>query len=84
MGIAHFNRPEPIPILGQAMTIKGAFATVVVVCGCDKKGFVMIVGTSPNVCPECGRLFKIKSVHINEEGQAAIEVGVVQPQRLQS
>lgn len=84
MNIAHFNRPEPIPIIGQAMTIKGAFATVVVVCGCDKKGFVLLVGTSPNVCPECGRLFKIKSVQINEAGQEAVEVGVIQPAQIQS
>lgn len=77
MTIPFAARPA-IPIIGQAFTLKGGFSTVFGQCGCDGKGIVVLIGLAPNACPECKRVFAVKSVAIDAQGQLQAEIGVLQ------
>lgn len=73
-----FTARPTIPIVGQTFTLKGGFSTVFGQCGCEGKGYVALVGQAPNACPECKRVFVVKSFAMTPEGQVMAEIAVMQ------
>ncbi len=79
-----FAKPSAIPIIGQPFVLKGGFATIFGQCGCEGKGLVVLVGMTPNACPECKRAFIVQSLAIDAAGQLQVQVGVLQQAPLAS
>lgn len=58
-----FAVKEDIPIIGQPLTVITWFPTVSVVCNCEAKQPVLLVGLGNlSVCPKCGRGFQLFGV----------------------
>ena len=58
-----FAVKEDIPILGQPLTVLAWFPTVSVVCNCEAKQPLLLVGLGNlSVCPQCGRGFQLFGV----------------------
>lgn len=59
-----FTAPRStIPIVGQAFELKGWFPTVLIVCHCEAKAPVMIVGTkNASFCSGCKRAYQVGGV----------------------
>lgn len=80
MNAIPFTPRDAIPIVGQAVTLKGGFATVLVQCGCGAKEPVLLVGPSPQACAACGRRMAVASSTFNALGQVTAEIGFVAPE----
>ena len=50
---------DNIPLVGQGFTVKGGFATVMVQCSCGANEPILLVGSTPQGCPACRKLFKV-------------------------
>ena len=55
-----FASTGKVPIIGQPFVMKGWFPTVHIVCACEAKEPVLLVGDAVGVCPACHRGFVIQ------------------------
>ena len=54
---------EGVPIIGQPCNIVSWFPTTVLVCNCEAKQPVTVIGfNNISVCPHCGRGFRLHGV----------------------
>jgi len=74
-----FPSANHLPIVGQPFTIKSWLACVNVVCNCEAKEPVLIVGFNmPAFCPACRRGFAIGVIQFNgQTGQNHVGIGVI-------
>lgn len=71
-----------IPLVGQPFTFKSWFPTALVVCNCDAKEPVQIVGSGVHQCPACHRGFMIGALQYNAQtGQLNVNIAVVMAQQ---
>jgi hypothetical protein len=67
-----------IPIVGQAFTAKGGFATAMIQCGCEAKSPILLIGNAPGGCPACRRVFVVQKFSCdNQTNQIELSVGLV-------
>ena len=72
-----FKTNSAVPIIGQAFTVNGGFATTVIQCGCEAKAPVLLIGASPSQCPACGRAFGLASLAFDAmTGQIQVQIGL--------
>lgn len=70
---------SPIPIVGQAATLKEFCPTVLIQCNCEAKAPVLIVGAKAvKACQACKRRYTITAIHWDARaGTLALEIGLV-------
>ncbi len=73
-----------LPIIGLPYAIKGWFLTLNLVCNCDAKEPIMVVGSLGAVakCPACNRVFQVQGAQsdaANNRMSFQIAVGMAAP-----
>lgn len=69
--------PKNIPIIGQPFTLKNFFTTVQIVCNCEGKEPVLLVGNGFGRCPACARVFQLQGIRANPKGGLEFAIGLV-------
>ena len=72
--------PAGVPIIGQPFTLKNFFVTVQIVCNCEAKEPVLLVGNSISQCPGCRRAFQMQEIQANPGGGLQFMIGLVAQQ----
>lgn len=71
--------PTGVPIVGQPFTLKNFFVTVQIVCNCEGKEPVLLVGNGIGTCPGCRRGFQLQGIQSNPRG-LEFRIGLITPQ----
>lgn len=71
-----------VPIVGQPFTFKSWFPTVQIVCNCEAKEPVLLIGNGAHECPACHRHFIVAKVEYDvQTGKLNIGVAIVSMQQ---
>lgn len=54
-----------VPIVGQPFTVLSGAATALIVCSCEAKTPILLVGMAPGACPACRRVFVVQDFSFN-------------------
>lgn len=68
---------QKVPIIGQPFALKNFFVTLQIVCNCEGKEPVLLVGNGIGKCPACQRAFQLQSVRANPKGGLEFAIGMI-------
>src|SRR5262245_21921683 len=66
-----------LPIVGQPFTMKAWLLTVSIVCNCDAKEPVLLVGQLVAQCRACGRQFQHQGLRAGPNGEVSHAIGII-------
>lgn len=65
--ITEFKKRE-LPIVGQPFIVKGFVPMVQIVCNCEGKEPVLLIGNGIAQCPACSRRFQLQGIQPGPNG----------------
>lgn len=68
---------KEVPIIGQPFTLKNFFVTLQILCNCEDKEPVLLVGNGIGKCPACDRMFQLQGIKADQRGQLQFAIGLV-------
>lgn len=71
-----FKKPA-LPIVGQPFTLKSWFLTISIVCNCEAKEPVLLIGNAIGTCQACGRRWQQQGMKAAPNGEIAFAIGFV-------
>lgn len=69
-----------IPIIGQPFVIKSFVPMLQIVCNCEAKEPLLLIGNGAGQCPACHRGFQLQGMKADPSGQVQFIVGLVADQ----
>lgn len=86
MAIPTLSLPT-VPIVGQPLTVLSATILPLVQCHCSTGGSVVLIAqissvgvkTSPAPCPSCGRMFVLRGLSMDAQGQLQYSIEMSDP-----